>query len=29
MSVLTEDIREKLTSLISELEQMSVVEGSH
>lgn len=29
MSVLTEDIREKLTALISELEQMAVVDSSH
>jgi len=29
MSVLTEDIREKLTALISELEQAAVMDGSH
>jgi len=29
ISVLTEDIREKITALISELEQMSELGGSH
>jgi hypothetical protein len=29
ISVLTEDIREKITALISELEQMAVMDGSH